>query len=118
MGITLSQRDALLTLYHHGPVSHGGLSQSLGLEQSSVSRLIDGLARRRLVTAENSREDRRSRLVSITEAGRRTLEETPGSSALASGLLTQALSPAETEALIRLLRKCVEALETGSKTGN
>ena len=110
-GITLSQRDALLTLYHHGPATHGCLAEKLGLEQSSVSRLIDGLARRGLVTVRAGVTDRRSRTVSLTDDGRTVLEQTPGAARLAGSVLATALSDLEREELIRLLRKCTEALE-------
>ena len=35
MGITLSQRDALLSLRHEGPACHTELARRLNLEQSS-----------------------------------------------------------------------------------
>jgi MarR family transcriptional regulator for hemolysin len=108
----LSQRDALLTLNHHGPATHLALTERLGLEQSSVSRLVDGLSRHGFVAVQTDDSDRRSRVVSLTKEGRRLLNRTPGTTALAGSALTGALTPAETEELIRLLRKCAEALET------
>jgi DNA-binding MarR family transcriptional regulator len=111
-GISLSQRDALLTLYHYGSATHGALAERLGLEQSSVSRLIDGLARRSLVVARAGTTDRRSRLVSLTDDGKALLERTPGAAKLAGSILATKLSATERTELVRLLRKCTEALET------
>ena len=51
-GLTLSQRDVLLALWEEGPLDQGMLRDRLGLEQSSVSRLVDGLARRGVVAIE------------------------------------------------------------------
>jgi DNA-binding MarR family transcriptional regulator len=111
LAITLSQRDALLSLFHEGPSSHGALSDRLGLEQSSVSRLVEGLEKRGLVASKESEIDRRSRVVSLTESGRRLLQSTPGSSQLAGTMLAGALTESELRQLISLLRKCAEVLE-------
>lgn len=117
-GITLSQRDALLALRHHGPTNQLTLSESLGLEQSSVSRLIDGLVRRELVSIRKSQSDRRSRVVSLTEMGTRVLEATPGSSRLAGGLMAGALSQGEVTQLIDLLKRCTDVFETAAPVTN
>src|SRR5918911_671209 len=61
-GLTLSQRDVLLTLYEEGPLDQGALREHLGLEQSSVSRLVDGLVRRDLVELRPGASDRRVRI--------------------------------------------------------
>lgn len=110
-GITLSQRDALLALYHDGPLSLGGLTQALGLEQSSGSRLVLGLERRGLVRSRTPCDDGRSRLVSVTPEGARLIEATPGSSHIAAEHVRGALTAAEIEQLTRLLRKFTRGLE-------
>ena len=111
-GITLSQRDVLLTLRTSGPMALGTLREGLGLEQSSVSRLVDGLARRGLVTVVEDESDRRARVASLTVAGHSLVEETPGASRLAGAMLSGALTPEETETLISLLRRCTAAFES------
>jgi len=110
-GITLSQRDALLALHHGGPQSLTELADSLGLEQSSVSRLALGLRRRRLLDLRADDIDRRTKRVSITPEGTRLLESTPGSSGIAGHILAGALTPAEMSRLISLLRKATAHLE-------
>src|SRR5438270_7245814 len=57
--LTLSQRDVLLLLYEEGPLGQAALQARLGLEQSSVSRLVDGMVRRGLVTLRPGNGDRR-----------------------------------------------------------
>jgi DNA-binding MarR family transcriptional regulator len=118
LGITLSQRDALLTLRHSGPMSMNALSDALGLEQSSVSRLVLGLSRRGLLELREDRKDRRMRHVSITDRGAELLAQTPGSSSIASGILAKALDPSETEQLLRLLRKATVQLESLATTNH
>jgi len=111
LGLTLSQREALLALNHLGPASQGSLASSLGLEQSSVSRLVDGLARRALVTVREDNRDRRSTIISLTDEGAWMLERTPGASGIAGHLLAQRLSEEEIHQLVDLLRRCTMAWE-------
>src|SRR5437764_4564025 len=75
-GLTLSQRDVLLALYEEGPLDQSALRDRLGLEQSSVSRLVDGLVRRDLVELEPGNLDRRVRLATLTPTGRDLLLST------------------------------------------
>ncbi|HEV3312232.1 MAG TPA: MarR family transcriptional regulator [Chloroflexota bacterium] len=110
-GITLSQRDALLSLEHAGPASHGALADRLGLEQSSISRLVDGLTRRSLVSVHPAESDKRSRVIAISDEGREILQQTPGSSRIAGTLLAETLSQPDTDRLVSLLRRATEALE-------
>src|SRR5438270_5685263 len=80
--LTLSQRDVLLVLYEEGAMDQGTLRDRLGLEQSSVSRVVEGLVRRRLVELRTGENDRRLRIAALTPKGSDLLHRTPGSSAL------------------------------------
>ncbi len=79
-GLTLSQRDLLLTLYEEGPLDQRMLRERIGLEQSSVSRLVDGLVRRGLVELQPGVHDRRVRVAVLSDEGTSLLLQTPGSS--------------------------------------
>jgi DNA-binding MarR family transcriptional regulator len=109
-GLTLSQRDVLLTLYEEGPLSQGAMRERLGLEQSSVSRLVEGLVRRRLVELRTGADDRRVRNATLTDLGLDLLMQAPGSSALAGGVMTAGISEKERLDLIRLLEICTDNL--------
>ncbi len=111
-GLTLSQRDVLLTLYEDGSMDQGGLRDRLGLEQSSVSRLVDGLVRRGLVELCASEADRRVRMAGLTQQGERLLGQTPGSSELGGRIMTAGLSESEVRDLVRLLRRCAMNLDS------
>jgi MarR family transcriptional regulator for hemolysin len=114
-GLTLSQRDVLLTLYEEGPLDQGTLRDLLGLEQSTVSRLVDGLTRRGLVEV-RAAEDRRVRIAALTEDGEALLRRTPGSSELGGMVMVAGLSREERHELVRLLKRCTENL-TDSDNG-
>jgi MarR family transcriptional regulator for hemolysin len=108
-GLTLSQRDVLLTLYEEGPLDLTALRQRSGLEQSSLSRLVDGLARRELVQVQAG-ADRRTRIASLTRAGKDLLLNTPGASQLGGEHMVRGLTASEREELVRLLRRCADNL--------
>jgi DNA-binding MarR family transcriptional regulator len=108
--LTLSQRDVLLALYEVGSLDQGALRDILGLEQSSVSRLVDGLVRRGLVALEPSPADRRVRIATLTDEGRELLRGTPGSSALAGTIMLDGLTAGEQQELVRLLKHCTQRL--------
>lgn len=105
-GLTLSQRDVLLTLWDEGPLDQSALLDRLGLEQSTVSRLVDGLVRRNLVDVSAAADDRRVRIASLTDSGRGLLRRTPGASELGGRAILEGLSSHEQRELVRLLRHC------------
>jgi DNA-binding MarR family transcriptional regulator len=108
--LTLSQRDVLLVLYEEGPMDQGTLRERLGLEQSSVSRLVVGLVRRGLVELQPGAEDRRQRIAVLTPRGSDLLLRTPGSSALGGTAMMEGLSPSDRAELVRLLKLCTDNL--------
>ncbi|MBV9282339.1 MAG: winged helix-turn-helix transcriptional regulator [Chloroflexi bacterium] len=109
-GLTLSQRDVLLTLYEEGALDQTCLRDRLGLEQSSVSRLVDGLVRRGLIELRPGEADRRVRIAALSPQGRELLLRTPGSSELGGRRMVANLSRQEQEELVRLLRRCTDNL--------
>ena len=115
-GLTLSQRDVLLALYEEGPLDQSALRERLGLEQSSVSRLVDGLVRRELVELQPADTDRRVRLATLTTSGRDLLLTTPGSSELGGTVMVQGMTREERHELVRLLKRCVDNLSSHSAT--
>jgi DNA-binding MarR family transcriptional regulator len=115
-GLTLSQRDVLLALWENGPTDQTALRDRLGLEQSSVSRLVDGLARRGLVALDPAKEDRRVRIAHLTSGGAHLLRRTPGSSELGGELMLGGLTEAERNELVRLLKHCAGNLYSWSPT--
>jgi DNA-binding MarR family transcriptional regulator len=115
-GLTLSQREVLLALYEEGPLDQRDLRERLGLEQSSVSRLVDGLVRRQLVELQPGDSDRRVRLAELTAMGQRLLLTTPGSSELGGTVMVEDLTSEERNELVRLLKRCVDNLSSHTAT--
>lgn len=74
-GLTFTQMKVLVSLTGvDEPPTLKPLAESLGLSLASVSRAVDGLVKRELVTRTEDHHDRRQRRLAPTEAGRRLSE--------------------------------------------
>lgn len=75
-GLTDATWRPLLHLYLMGDgVRQKDLAASLGLEGPSLVRLIDTLLSKGLILRVEDEQDRRAKLISLTEEGRRLVEE-------------------------------------------
>jgi DNA-binding MarR family transcriptional regulator len=68
-----TQLAALYVLAEGSTTTIGELAEALGRSPSATSRLVDGLAKRRLVERHEDAEDRRQRSVSLTQRGQAIL---------------------------------------------
>ncbi|OYU15520.1 MAG: MarR family transcriptional regulator [Alphaproteobacteria bacterium PA4] len=68
-GLTVGQIGLLAALRRRQGVSVGALADRLAADASTVSRLLKPLANAGLILVEPDPDDRRSRLVRLTEAG-------------------------------------------------
>lgn len=68
-----TQLAALYVLADGSTTTVGELADSLGRSPSATSRLVEGLARRRLVERREDPEDRRQRSVALTQRGQAIL---------------------------------------------
>jgi DNA-binding MarR family transcriptional regulator len=68
-----TQLAALYVLADGATTTVGELAEQIGRSPSATSRLVDGLARRRLVERHEEAEDRRQRTLHLTQRGRALL---------------------------------------------
>jgi DNA-binding MarR family transcriptional regulator len=68
-----TQLAALYVLADGSTITVGELAEALGRSPSATSRLVDGLARRRLVERHLEEEDRRQRSIALTQRGQAIL---------------------------------------------
>lgn len=73
-GITLTGVSILSALRRCGPLPSNGLAEVEGLEPQSLTRLLAELERRGLISRVRSELDRRTVLVSLTDAGEAELQ--------------------------------------------
>jgi len=67
--LSFSQINTLFRLFHHGPGSVNDLAQHLGVTKAAVSQLLDSLIAAGLVVRSENPEDRRKRLIALTDEG-------------------------------------------------
>lgn len=74
-GITASQRSTLGTIYYFGPVSIGEIAEREHVQPPSASKVVAALEQMGLVERSADPADRRCSLISLTPAGRDTVNE-------------------------------------------
>ena len=68
--LSMSQLKAMYMVGGCGTASVKSVAESLGLSVAAASRALDGLVQRGLMERRESAEDRRSRLLTLTDEGR------------------------------------------------
>ena len=109
-GLNQSQVAALIHLDRVEELSQTDLAARLGMRKAATGTLLDGLEGKGLVERTRSREDRRLQLVSISDAGRRVVDEVDHmGEALGIGL-RQGISREERTQLVSILQRIRENL--------
>ena len=86
-GLTPARAHLMWVLHQQGPTAQRELADTLGVTPRTVTGLVDGLEAAGLVVRQPHPTDRRSSLVTFTEAGARIAEEmATGKAELATGL--------------------------------
>ncbi|MEQ4719798.1 MarR family winged helix-turn-helix transcriptional regulator [Nonomuraea sp. B19D2] len=110
-GMTVPRATLLLGLtLKREPAGMSELGEPLGMSPRSMTVLVDGLEKEGLVRRVGHRHDRRIKLVELTEAGRRVVEQELGPSQAAAAALFDDLTPEERGELLRLLVKVADSL--------
>ncbi|HEY7160987.1 MAG TPA: MarR family transcriptional regulator [Acidobacteriota bacterium] len=108
-GLTVSQCYALQSLVRQ-PFTSGRLSEALGLDISSTTRLVDQLVRKKLVLRKRSAEDGRVKNIEITEAGHKLVTRIESDLANVVGEAVKGLSAEVQRALPEVIRRLNHAL--------
>ena len=74
VGLRTTQYSILAKLNRHGPLTIGALADDLVMDRTTLGRNIKPLERDGLIVIEAGRDDRRSRQLQVTEAGRHRLQ--------------------------------------------
>lgn len=77
-GVTPPQCHVLLELDRQGPLTATALAETMGLDKSTLSRTLNGLADAALVDRAEDPGDRRALRLTLTAKGRRTVKRIDG----------------------------------------
>ena len=107
---TFSQVKMLFLLEDGGEHSVKEIAQRLGLSLPAASRAVDGLIQRGYVSRRASAEDRRSRLVALTDDGRAVVDRVLRARLQALEQFAEELTPHERDCLYTALLPIVERI--------
>ena len=93
--LSLSQVNTLMRLYHHGPDSVHDLANHLGITMAAVSQLLDQLIDAKLVARSENPDDRRMKLIALTDEGKILVKKKMYTRHAWLGELSQTLSESE-----------------------
>ncbi len=105
LGIGLSDFGILESLLHKGPQPVNTVGTRMRLTSGSITAAIDRLEQKGLVERRNDPADRRTRVVHLTEPGRKLISCAFADHAAAMERATSGLTPAEKAEAVRLLKK-------------
>lgn len=108
-GITPVQYAAMQAILHSPDLDQRKLARSIGFDASTITGVVDRLEARSLVLRTPSAQDRRVRLLSLTEEGKAMLENIVPGMLKSQERLLEPLSKSERTEFMRLLRKLVIA---------
>lgn len=74
-GVTPGEWNALNQLDHFGPLTQKRLADALQKEQATITRSVDRMERKGLVTRTPDPKDRRANIISLTPAAQQLLTE-------------------------------------------
>lgn len=102
-GLSLGRAKVLMRLESHGPMNQAKLAGLLGFAPRSVTETVDVLEREGLVTRNEDPKDRRARIVSLTDSGRRACTTAAAVRTTTMDEIFGVLAPAERAQLVALL---------------
>lgn len=105
LGLGLSDFAVLELLLHKGPQPVNVIGKRVLLTSGSITTAIDRLESRQLVRRAGDPEDRRSRIVALTPAGRRLIEKAFRKHATDMERALAILNATDRAELVRLLKK-------------
>jgi DNA-binding MarR family transcriptional regulator len=107
--LSFTQFKILIGLWHEdSELSLKMVGDHLGLSMPAVSRAVDGLVQRNLVTRIEDESDRRAKLISATDEGRALLEQIVAVRARTVANFAASLEPGERRALSDALTPVIE----------
>ena len=69
-GLTMPQFSILMQLHHKGPCGMSGISEGYDITPAATSQLVDKLVHGGLIQRVEDQNDRRAKLLSLTDKGR------------------------------------------------
>jgi DNA-binding MarR family transcriptional regulator len=110
-GLSFSQINILMRLFHSGDTSVSEVGEQLGVSNAAASQAVDRLVGLDLIQRTEDPEDRRSKQLALTQKGKATIEK--GIEARSQWIegVTNALNPEQQNMIISALTLLTEAAQ-------
>jgi len=108
-GVTVAEWVVLREIYGQEAVSPSAVAGRTGLTRGAVSKLVDRLFEKKLVTRQESSLDRRFQDVALTPAGKRLIPQLAALADENDSQFFSALAAKEKDSLLEILKKLVQA---------
>jgi DNA-binding MarR family transcriptional regulator len=112
LGLSFSQVKMLLLLEDGGELSVKEIAAHLVLSLPAASRAVDGLVERGFVTRRESAEDRRSRIVALSDYGREVVDRLTRARLATLDTFVAEITPEEQNNLLIALLPIVERIKS------
>ncbi len=109
-GVTVAEWVVLRALFRRDGVKPSELATTLGLTRGAISKLVDRLASKELVSVQSDVRDGRAQLVTLKASGRRLVPELAALADENDAAAFGHLEPAQRAALLAMLKSVVEHL--------
>jgi DNA-binding MarR family transcriptional regulator len=107
-GLSMSQLGALFHMYREGTSGVSDLGDDLGITSAAASQMLERLVQQELVVRSEDPHDRRVKQITLTDKGRRVLQESIRARQGWLDDLPRVLSPGEQEQIVAALNILIE----------
>ena len=115
LNLTPLQYAALMAVRQQPGIDQRTLARLIALDTSTTAGVVDRLEARGLLARQLSPQDRRVRLLQITEAGVQLLDEAEPAVAHVQAMILAPLTPAQQRTFMRLLQRLVDENQAFSR---
>jgi DNA-binding MarR family transcriptional regulator len=107
--VTVAEWVVMREMFDDKETSPGVLAERMGMTRGGVSKLVDRLVKKKLISRRDRSDDRRFQSIALTPAGRRLIPHLADLADQNDEEFFQPLSTRERAALIAAMKKLVEA---------
>jgi DNA-binding MarR family transcriptional regulator len=108
-GVTMAEWVVMREIFDDEETSPGVLAERIGMTRGGVSKLVDRLVNKKLITRRERSDDRRFQSIALTTAGRRLIPQLAALADRNDEEFFHPLSTTERAALIATMKKLVQA---------
>ncbi len=105
---SVAQLNAMFRIHHRGACGISDLGDEMGVTSAAVSQVLDRLVQQGFITRAEDPQDRRNKVVMLTAAGHRIVQESMAARQAWLGRLAERLNPAEQEQVNLALQLLLE----------